>query len=190
MTHDVRSRVRRSMDQGPRPGRGRRVDSPYSQSADMNHRASLLIAVTSLALSVAPAPCKAAEAPVSGAEDHATISFSVAPWDGAAYDLEIRLDASPSILRINIWGNPEFAEPTTLYFSGREDPGGGPSRGSGRAAFQAIPNKSWPDNLTGSISFAALQKGHPVSGSYEFATLDGKKKFNGHFRALWSVNGR
>jgi hypothetical protein len=156
----------------------------------MNHRGFLLTAVACLTPSIVPEQCKAVEAPASGAEHHATISFSVAPWDGAAYDLEIPLDASPAILRINIWGNPEFAEPTTLYFSGREDPGGGPFKGSGRAAFQAIPNKSWPDKLTGSISFAALQKGHPVSGSYEFATLDGKKKFNGHFRALWSVNGR
>jgi hypothetical protein len=87
-------------------------------------------------------------------------------------------------------GSPgKFAEPTTLYFSGREDPGGGLSRGSGRAAFQAIPNKSWPDKLTGSISSATLQKGHPVSGSYDFATLDAKNKFNGHFQAIWSVPG-
>jgi hypothetical protein len=156
----------------------------------MNHRGLLLAAVACVALLVVSAQCEAAEASASGAEKHATISFSIAPWDGAAYDLEIPLDASPSILRINIWGNPEFAEPTTLYFSGREDPGGGLSRGSGRAAFQAIPNKSWPEKLTGSISFATLQKGHPVSGSYDLATLDGKKKFNGHFQALWSVNGR
>jgi hypothetical protein len=190
MTHEMRSRVRGGIDQGPRPGRGRSVISPYSESDDMNHRGVLLAAVACLTLLVVPAQCKAVEAQASGAENHATIALSVAPWDGAAYDLEIPLDASHSILRINIWGNPEFSEPTALYFSGREDPGGGLSSGSGRAAFQAIPNKSWPDRLKGSISFAILQKGHPVSGSYDFATLDGKKKFNGHFQALWNVGGR
>jgi hypothetical protein len=100
----------------------------------------------------------------------------------------LALTREPS--NLSLGGSPDkFAEPTTLYFSGREDPGGGLSRGSGRAAFQAIPNKSWPDKLTGSISFATLQKGHPVSGSCDFATLDGKNKFNGHFQAICNVPG-
>lgn len=146
-------------------------------------------AVSFLFLSLINSPIKAAETPASGSEDHAAIYFSAAPWDGAAYSIEIPLertnDASQPFIRINIWGNPEFLEPKTFFFSGKEDPGGGPSRGSGRASFQTILNKSWPENLVGSVSFNALQKDHPVSGIYELATLDGKKKFKGSFQAAW-----
>jgi len=142
-----------------------------------------------LIASVINSQLKAAEGPASGSEDYATIYYSAAPWDGAAYALEIPLertkDASQPFIRISIWGNPEFLEAKTLYFSGKEDSGGGPARGSGRASFQAVLNKSWPENLAGSVSFKTLQKDQPVSGTYELATLDGKKTFKGSFQAAW-----
>jgi hypothetical protein len=134
-------------------------------------------------------PIKAAEPPAGASGDHPTIYYSAAPWDGAAYDIEIPLertkDASQPFIRINIWGNPESPGPITFQFSGKEDPGGGPARGSGRASFQAILNKSWPEKLAGSVYFNTLQKDRPVSGTYELATLDGKRKFKGNFQAAW-----
>ncbi len=170
-----------------------RVDSNYAVSSTrhtaMNYRMFLMGGMACLFLCLTNSQIKAAETPLSGARDHATIYFSAAPWDGAAYDIEIPLehtkDASQPFIRIIIWGNPEFPEPTTFYFSGKEDPGGGPFRGSGRASFQTILNKSWPENLAGSVSFKALQRDYPVSGVYELATLDGKKKFKGNFQAAW-----
>ena len=118
----------------------------------------------------------------------ATIYFSAAPWDGPAYAIEIPLeqtnDATQPVIRVNIWGNPEFSKPTTFHFSGKEDPGGGSSKGSGRASFQSILNKSWPENLAGTILFETLQPGHPVSATYDLATSNGKR-FRGSFEATW-----
>lgn len=119
----------------------------------------------------------------------ATIFYSAAPWDGAAYAMDIPLDATTGaerpVLRVNIWGNPEFAQPTTLRFSGRENAGGGPDRGSGRVSYQAVLDKSLPQPLAGTLTFDVLQKDKPVRGTYDLATLDGKRTFKGSFTATW-----
>jgi hypothetical protein len=155
----------------------------------MNLRAFLMSGLAWLLVCPAGSPTKAADAPTVRPVDQAIIYFSFAPWDGAAYAIEIPLehadDASHPVIRIDIWGYPEFPDPKTIRFSGYEDPGGGPSRGDGRALFQANLNKSMPERLVGSVSFKALQNGHPVLGSYEFATLDGKRRFKGSFQAAW-----
>ena len=155
----------------------------------MNHRACLMSGLSWLLVCFTGSQIKAADAPATGPVDQAIIYFSFAPWDGAAYDIEIPLepasDAVHPTIRINIWGYPEFPEPKTIHFSGKEDAGGGPSRGDGRALFQANLNKSMPERLVGSVSFKTLQNDQPVSGSYEFATLDGKRKFKGSFQAAW-----
>lgn len=160
-----------------------------SYGEDMNYRAFLMCGLAWLLVCLAGSQARAADAPAVGPVDQAIIYFSFAPWDGAAYDIEIPLEraddgAQPSI-RINIWGYPEFPRPKTIHFSGKEDPGGGPTRGDGRALFQADLNKSTPERLVGSVSFKVLQNGFPVSGSYEFATLDGNRKFKGSFQAAW-----
>lgn len=127
--------------------------------------------------------------PSASTANSATIFYSSAPWDGAAYDLEIPLKpagaADEPYLRINIWDYPEFPDPKTIRFTGKEDSGGGPSRGEGRALFQRNFNKSMPENLAGTIEFRILKKDSPVSGSYALATLDGKKVFKGSFQAVW-----
>lgn len=155
----------------------------------MNRCAILLSGGAWLIVCLAGSQTKAAEAPAVGPVAQATIYFSYAPWDDAAYEIDIPLEhvddgAQPNI-RINIWGNPQFLEPRTIHFSGAEDPGGGPSRGDGRALFQATLNKSTPERLVGSVSFKVLRNDRPVSGSYELATLDGKKTFKGSFQATW-----
>lgn len=122
------------------------------------------------------------------AEHTAIIYYSAAPWDGAAYAINIPVEKAKDVpgpaININIWGNPEFTKPETIHFSGEEDPGGGSGKGSGRASFQLIPNKSWPENLAGTIIFKSLQPGQPVSGTYDLATSDGKR-FRGSFEATW-----
>lgn len=155
----------------------------------MNCRALLVSGFSGLLVCFTGAHIRAADTPAAGPVDRAIIYFSYAPWDGAAYDLEIPLqhqdDAVQPFIRINIWGNPEFLETKTIHFSGTEDAGGGPSKGDGRALFQANLNKSMPERLEGSVSFKTLRGDHPVSGTYEFATLDGKRKFKGSFQATW-----
>lgn len=132
---------------------------------------------------------KAADAPTAAPANAATIFYSSAPWDGAAYALEIPLkptgDAEEPYLRISIWDNPEFPDPRTMNFTGKEDSGGGPSRGEGRALFQRKLDKSMPERLTGKIWFKILTKDSPVLGTYEFATMDGKRVFKGSFQAAW-----
>lgn len=134
-------------------------------------------------------PARAGDSPAVEQKDQATIYFSFAPWDGAAFSIEIPLERADDLaragIRIDIWGNPEFPKPRTINFTGKEDPGGGPLRGDGRAIFQAEIDKSTPERLEGSVSFTSLQNDLPVSGSYEFATLDGKRKFKGRFQAVW-----
>ena len=127
--------------------------------------------------------CRAAEPAKS-----ATIYYSAAPWDGAAYDIHIPLkktaeDSDPNI-SINIWDNPEFDKPTTIRFTGNEDSGGGPGKGLGRAMFQSVLGKSWPENLSGSISFKKLRHDQTVVATYELTTAKGRK-FKGSIEAKW-----
>jgi hypothetical protein len=160
-----------------------------SKGDDMNYRVYLVSGLSWLLVCIIGSPIKAADAWAVGPVDQAIIYFSFAPWDGAAYDIEIPLghadDAAQPMIRINIWGYPQFPEPKTIHFSGKEDAGGGPSRGDGRALFQANLNKTMPERLVGSVSFKSLQNDQPVSGNYEFVTLDGKRKFKGGFQAAW-----
>lgn len=155
----------------------------------MNYRAYLVSGLSGLLFFAAGSKIKAADSQAVGTADQAIIYFSSAPWDGAAYDIEISLDhadgAVQPVLRVNIWGYPQFLEPKSIHFSGNEDAGGGPSKGDGRALFQANRDKTMPERLMGTISFKSLQNDQPVSGSYEFATLDGTMKFKGGFRAVW-----
>ena len=119
----------------------------------------------------------------------ATIFYSAAPWDGAAYEIDIPLDATAEakhpMIRVNIWGHPQYAKPTTLRFFGRENAGGGPDRGSGRVSYQPVFDQSLPQPLAGTLTFDVLQKDKPVSGKYDLVTSDGKQAFKGSFRAKW-----
>ncbi|HEY1764587.1 MAG TPA: hypothetical protein VGF85_06665 [Opitutaceae bacterium] len=155
----------------------------------MNPRKLLFGGLLWLTVCLAALQLRSAEAPETRAPEQAIIYYSFAPWDGAAYDIEIPLESGsngtkPGI-RINIWGYPQFAEPKIIRFSGKEDPGGGPSKGDGTAHFQAVLNKSMPERLVGSVSFKVLQRDQPVTGTYEFETLNGNKKFKGRFQASW-----
>jgi hypothetical protein len=155
----------------------------------VKYRAYLMSGLSCLLVCGAGSQIKAADAPAVVPVDQAVIYFSFAPWDGAAYDIEVPLEHADNgvqpVIRINIWGYPQFSEPKTIHFSGKEDDGGGLSRGDGRALFQANLNKTMPERLVGSVSFRTLQNNHPVSGIYEFSTLDGKRKFKGSFQAAW-----
>ena len=113
----------------------------------------------------------------------AVINYSAAPWDAAAYEILIPMtnsSGSPNpFIIIYIWGNPEFQKPKSLQFSKEGD-----LKESGRASFQPILNKSMPVTLTGTVIFRALQKGHPVFGTFEFVAPDGRT-FKGSFQATW-----
>ena len=113
----------------------------------------------------------------------AVIRFSNAPWDDSAYDLRIPLTtqagASGPIIRIDIWGNPEYQKPKTLRILAE----GGPTQ-VGRALYQPVLDKSLPETLTGTVSFDGLKKGTPVTGSYDLSTAKGRK-FRGRFLAKW-----
>lgn len=142
-----------------------------------------------LVLGVFSSSLHAQDSMMSSAKSQAKIFYASAPWDGAAYAIEIPLEAdkeSPQgYLRINIWGNPEFSEITAYSFTGVEDSGGGPGKGIGRASYQAVLNKSSPVALKGDIEFGSLQKDKPVIGIYVLTSLDGKRQFSGHFEAAW-----
>jgi hypothetical protein len=109
----------------------------------MNYRPYLAGGLSGLLLFVIGSKIKAADAPAGETADQAIIYFSSAPWDGAAYSILIPLghrdDAIQPIISINIWGYPQFPGPETIHFSGKEDSGGGPSKGDGRALFK--PNE-------------------------------------------------
>lgn len=154
----------------------------------MSKRSYLLSALACLFAVLINRPIEAAGTRASAAPDNAVIYFSAAPWDGAAYEIRIPLEktkeAPNPVIRINIWGNPEFPGPKTIRFSGKEDSSGGPSKGIGRASFQPILDNSWPEDLAGSISFKNLRQEHAVIATYELTTSKGKK-FKGEFRAIW-----
>lgn len=137
-------------------------------------RAILLVAVAAL--------------PAAAAGREATIYFSHAPWDGAAYELRIPLsiaaDAPNPVVRVNLWGNPEFAKSETVRFTGKEDASGGPGAGRGRASYQTVLDRSLPEPLTGAITFRALTQGRPVEGTYKLKLKSGRE-LRGKFRAAW-----
>jgi hypothetical protein len=151
-------------------------------------RRLLSAALAGLLAALIGSQAAAAEPQEAVAERKATIYFSSAPWDGAAYALEIPLDKSKEapepFIRVNLWGNLAFSYSRSFHFSGNEDPGGGADKGVGRASFQAALNKSWPEKLAGTIVVNDLRPGHPVSGTYALETLSGKK-FKGSFKAGW-----
>jgi hypothetical protein len=122
----------------------------------------------------------------------ALIYYSAAPWDGAAYELQIPLektDAAPNpTIRVNIWGNPEFAKSKTITFSGREDAGGGKNKGIGRASYQPVFNESPPEALSGSITFKSLKPEQDVEAAYKLKTSTGRT-FKGTFKAKWGNKG-
>ena len=113
----------------------------------------------------------------------AVIKYSAAPWDDAAYEILIPVpkiaEGSDPFIRIDIWGNPKYQKGKSFHFSKE-----GSRKDGGRAVFQPILNKSMPVTLTGTVSFRALQKGHPVFGSFEFADPDGRT-FKASFEATW-----
>ena len=155
----------------------------------MFRRGILLACAALLALCLAAPRIGGADPSGSKSGDPAAIYYSFAPWDGAAYDLEIPQEpgkeGAKATIRISIWGNPEFPEPKTIRFTGREDSGGGPGKGDGIANYQAILNKSFPQRLAGWVAFQVLRKDQAVSGSYELKTLDGTRRFKGEFQAAW-----
>jgi hypothetical protein len=113
----------------------------------------------------------------------AVITYSAAPWDESAYEILIPVpniaEGSNPFIRIDIWGNPEFQGAKSFHFSKE-----GNRKDGGRAAFQPILNKSLPVTLTGTVSFRALRKGHPVFGSFAFADPNGRT-FKASFEATW-----
>jgi hypothetical protein len=160
----------------------------------MNCRALLVSGFSGLFVCFAGSQIKAADTPAAGPVDQAIIYFSYAPWDGAAYDIEIPLQhrMMPSNLHPHkhmglssvSWSRRPF------IFRGRKMLGEDPQRGDGRALFQANLNKSMPEWLEGSVSFKTLRGDHPVSGTYEFATLDGKGSLRAVFRRRGATNRR
>lgn len=136
-----------------------------------------------LALASAAATAKTDGAP-------ATIVLSEAPWDGGSYFLLIPLpktdEAAAPVLRVDLWDRPEFLKKTTVRFTGKEDPGGGPGRGPGRVAFQAALNQTFPERASGVITFKSLKRGTPVEGTYDLVTVKGRK-FMGKFLAAWGA---
>ena len=131
----------------------------------------ILIIAAYATVTTSPAPIKA------------VINYSAAPWDDSAYEILIPVpriaEGSDPFIRIDIWGNPEFQKAKSFHFSKE-----GNLKDGGRAVFQPILNKSLPVTLTGTVSFRALQKGQPVSGSFEFADPDGRM-LKTSFEATW-----
>jgi hypothetical protein len=163
----------------------------FAASAELHmiNRGTFLRILVGTLVCVAGVQLAAADGADAQAPRPPTIYYSFAPWDGTAYDIEIPLEpgsegAKPNI-RINIWGYPRFSGPHTIHFTGKEDPGGGPLKGDGIAHFQAEASKSPPERLKGTVSFNVLLEDKPVTGTYEFVTLDGKRTFKGSFQATW-----
>lgn len=133
-------------------------------------------------------PKKEAKAPEIPAERKPEIYFSEAPWDGAAYEIQIpqekSKDAPDPVIRVNIWGNPKFTAPETIAFTGKEDSGGGPGKGNGTASYQTRFNSSLPQRLAGTITFQSIQPNTPVSAAYDLTSQKGDR-FKGTFVAPW-----
>jgi hypothetical protein len=104
----------------------------------------------------------------------ATIQRDCAPWDGAAFTVNIPVQGVVD-LSISIWQAPELTSPNAFSFP--DDTGQ-----VGNASLADAAGTS--EQLSGNVFFSSVQDGSPVDGRFELSTDTGQR-FAGEFHAEW-----
>lgn len=105
---------------------------------------------------------------------HATIRHDCAPWDGAAFTINIDLQHGNS-LTISIWQSPSSALPSAYTFPDS-------TRQIGNALL--LDPTGQAESITGTVTFTHLDEEYPVEGNFKFVTASGAQII-GIFIAQW-----
>ena len=133
---------------------------------------TILLAMCALAPLAA---ARANDAPVLGA----TIGASCAPWDGAAFVVEMPVDSlgrdlTGARLAISVWKAPRIPAGTMFTFHGIADSG----------AVVLWSGKDSAQRLTGTVTFGAVGPDAPADGSFDLSTKGGRR-LAARFHATW-----
>jgi len=104
----------------------------------------------------------------------ATIQRDCAPWDGAAFTVQIALQGGDAI-QISIWQSPELKLPKTFSF---------PDDTSQVGNASLMHSTEAAEQLSGKVSFSSVKQGSPAEGRFELFTDTGEG-FTGEFHAEW-----
>jgi hypothetical protein len=104
----------------------------------------------------------------------ATVYRDCAPWDGAAFTVQIPLGRG-DVIDISIWKSPEIQIPITFTFP--DDTGQ-----TGNAILSHHVGQL--DALSGTVRFQSVVEGQPVRGSFNLHNESGEI-FEGSFEAEW-----
>ena len=104
----------------------------------------------------------------------ATVHRDCAPWDGAAFTIQVPLQDGDSI-HISIWQSPDIVFPKTFSFP--DDTGQ-----IGNAIL--IHALGLPDTLSGEVTLQRVQAGIPIEGRFSLGSAGGGQ-FEAQFRAEW-----
>jgi hypothetical protein len=103
-----------------------------------------------------------------------TIQRDCAPWDGAAFTVNIPLQSGDAI-SVSIWQAPELQSPKTFSFPDNTGQVGNAS---------LMRSAGFPEELSGSVSFSSVQQASPAEGRFDLTTDTGQH-FSGEFHAEW-----
>jgi hypothetical protein len=105
----------------------------------------------------------------------ATIQQDCAPWDGAAFSVQIPLE-NGDVIEIAVWEAPLIQFGKTFSF---------PKESSQHGYASLVHSVEAREQLTGSVSFSGVMSGDPVEGRFELETMDFEQHFVGRFQAGW-----
>jgi hypothetical protein len=104
----------------------------------------------------------------------ATIQRDCAPWDGAAFTVDISLQRG-DVISISIWQAPEIRSPRTFSFPDATGQVGNAS---------LMRSGGLPEQLSGKVFFLSVNQGSRTQGKFELSTESGQH-FAGEFQAEW-----
>ena len=104
----------------------------------------------------------------------ATINRDCAPWDGAAFTVQIPLNTKDT-LDISIWKSPDIKSTATFSFPDQ----------TGQAGNAVLIHPAgFPETLNGSVTFTRVEQENPAEGEFDLMTESGRQ-FKGKFKAQW-----
>jgi hypothetical protein len=112
--------------------------------------------------------------PGSEGNFQATVNRDCAPWDGAAFTVQVQFD-SATVIYISIWQSPDILLPSTFKFQDE----------TGRVGNAYILPELGPYTLlNGEVHLQRVQEGMPLEGRFRLTSAGGGK-YEGRFTAEW-----
>jgi len=105
----------------------------------------------------------------------ATVNRDCAPWDGSAFTVFVRYDATTTIT-ISIWKSPELKFPVMFSF---------PDKTGQVGIAYILPELDPLEELTGKVWLQRVGQGIPLVGRFRLTSVQGRV-YEGRFVAEWA----